>query len=76
MEHLLEIEGLEVSFNETARALRGIDMFMDTGEIHGLVGESGSGKTVTSTCIIGLLPVPPGKVNVLNRRILSYIVRF
>jgi oligopeptide transport system ATP-binding protein len=63
MEHLLEIEGLEVSFNETARALRGIDMFMDTGEIHGLVGESGSGKTVTSTCIIGLLPVPPGKVN-------------
>ena len=63
MEHLLEIKGLEVSFNETARALRGIDMFMDTGEIHGLVGESGSGKTVTSTCIIGLLPVPPGKVN-------------
>lgn len=63
MEHLLEIDGLEVSFNETARALRGIDMFMDTGEIHGLVGESGSGKTVTSTCIIGLLPVPPGKVN-------------
>jgi oligopeptide transport system ATP-binding protein len=63
MKHLLEIEGLDVSFNETARALRGIDLFMDSGEIHGLVGESGSGKTVTSTCIIGLLPVPPGKVN-------------
>lgn len=63
MEHLLKIEGLAVSFNATARALRGIDMFMDMGEIHGLVGESGSGKTVTSTCIIGLLPVPPGKVN-------------
>jgi len=63
MEHLLKIEGLDVSFNETARALRGVDLFMDTGQIHGLVGESGSGKTVTSTCIIGLLPVPPGKVN-------------
>jgi oligopeptide/dipeptide ABC transporter ATP-binding protein len=36
---------------------------MDTGEIHGLVGESGSGKTVTSTCIIGLLPMPPGRIN-------------
>ena len=63
MEHLLKIEGLDISFNETARALRGIDLFMDTGQIHGLVGESGSGKTVTSTCIIGLLPVPPGKIN-------------
>jgi oligopeptide transport system ATP-binding protein len=63
MEHLLKIEGLDVSFNGTARALRGIDLFMDTGEIHGLVGESGSGKTVTSTCIIGLLPVPPGRIN-------------
>jgi oligopeptide transport system ATP-binding protein len=63
MEHLLKIEGLDVSFNEQAHALRGIDLIMDTGQIHGLVGESGSGKTVTSTCIISLLPVPPGKIN-------------
>jgi oligopeptide/dipeptide ABC transporter ATP-binding protein len=63
MEHLLKIESLDVSFNGTAHALRGIDLTMDTGEIHGLVGESGSGKTVTSTCIIGLLPVPPGRIN-------------
>jgi oligopeptide transport system ATP-binding protein len=63
MDHLLKIKGLDVSFNGTAHALRGIDLFMATGEIHGLVGESGSGKTVTSTCIIGLLPVPPGRIN-------------
>jgi oligopeptide/dipeptide ABC transporter ATP-binding protein len=62
MEHLLKIEGLQVSFNERAHALRGVDLLMDTGEIHGLVGESGSGKTVTSTCVIGLLPVPPGRI--------------
>jgi oligopeptide/dipeptide ABC transporter ATP-binding protein len=45
-----------------AHALRGIDLSFYKEEIHGLVGESGSGKTVTSTCIMGLLPSPPGKI--------------
>jgi len=62
-DRLLTIENLKVSFNGTAQALRGIDLDMDIGQIHGLVGESGSGKTVTSTCIIGLLPIPPARVN-------------
>ena len=63
---LLEIRDLDVSFDlerGSARALRGIDLAVRSGEIHGLVGESGSGKTVTSTCIMGLLPVPPAKIN-------------
>ena len=51
MEHLLKIEGLDVSFNGTAHALRGIDLAMDTGQIHGLVGESGSGKSTLLRCI-------------------------
>jgi oligopeptide/dipeptide ABC transporter ATP-binding protein len=62
---LLSIENLGVSFTHgamEARALRGIDLSLYKGEIHGLVGESGSGKTVTSTCIMGLLPSPPGKI--------------
>ncbi len=62
---LLGIENLGVSFTHgsmEARALRGIDLSLFKGEIHGLVGESGSGKTVTSTCIMGLLPSPPGKI--------------
>jgi oligopeptide/dipeptide ABC transporter ATP-binding protein len=45
-----------------AHALRGIDLSFQKGEIHGLVGESGSGKTVTSTCVMRLLPSPPGKI--------------
>jgi oligopeptide/dipeptide ABC transporter ATP-binding protein len=62
---LLSIQGLEVSFQMrrgTAYALRGIDLALQSGEILGLVGESGSGKTVTSTCILGLLPSPPARV--------------
>jgi oligopeptide/dipeptide ABC transporter ATP-binding protein len=63
---LLMIRDLDVSFEleiGVARALRGIDLTLKSGEIHGLVGESGSGKTVTSTCIMGLLPIPPAQIN-------------
>jgi len=62
---LLKIENLGVCFTHgamKAHALRGIDLTFYKEEIHGLVGESGSGKTVTSTCIIGLLPSPPGEI--------------
>jgi len=63
---LLAVQDLDVSFElqrGAARALRGIDLSVRSGEIHGLVGESGSGKTVTSTCIMGLLPTPPARIN-------------
>ena len=62
---LLHVENLGVCFTHgamEAHALRGIDLTFFKEEIHGLVGESGSGKTVTSTCVIGLLPSPPGKI--------------
>jgi oligopeptide/dipeptide ABC transporter ATP-binding protein len=62
---LLKVENLGVCFihgTMEAHALRGIDLSFYEKEIHGLVGESGSGKTVTSTCIIGLLPSPPGEI--------------
>jgi oligopeptide/dipeptide ABC transporter ATP-binding protein len=45
-----------------AQALRGINLSLYKKEIHGLVGESGSGKTVTSTCVMRLLPSPPGEI--------------
>jgi oligopeptide/dipeptide ABC transporter ATP-binding protein len=63
---LLTIKDLDVSFEQEqgiARALRGVDLSLSSGETHALVGESGSGKTVTSMCIMGLLPIPPGCVN-------------
>lgn len=66
MGNLLTIRDLDVSFIQergTARALRGVNFYLSSGETHALVGESGSGKTVTSMCIMGLLPIPPGCVN-------------
>jgi oligopeptide/dipeptide ABC transporter ATP-binding protein len=66
LEPILKIENLHISFGSgehKARAVRGIDLEIKRGEIHSLVGESGSGKTVTSTCVMGLLPEPPAVID-------------
>ena len=65
-EYLLDIRDLDVSFDQqrgTAHALRGINLRLRPAESHALVGESGSGKSVTSLCTMGLLAVPPARVN-------------
>ena len=56
---LLEIRKLTVEFPTAVgpfRAVDGIDMVIDEGEIRGVVGESGSGKSVTMLAVMGLLP--------------------
>jgi len=56
---LLEIRNLTVEFQTAQgsfRAVDGVDMTVDEGEILGVVGESGSGKSVTVLALMGLLP--------------------
>jgi len=58
-EELLSIEGLKVAFDDGSRrtqALRGVDLNLHAGEIHGVAGESGSGKTTVALTTMGLLP--------------------
>ena len=62
----LEIKDLDISFiqgEKEANALRGISLKLKSKEVHSLVGESGSGKTVTSTCVMGLLPEQIARIN-------------
>jgi len=54
MEKVLEIKNLEVHFKDK-KAVKGINLDINKGEIVGLVGESGCGKSVTSMSIMGLL---------------------
>jgi dipeptide transport system ATP-binding protein len=61
---LLEIRNLSVEFQTGRggfRAVDGIDLTIDQGDILGVVGESGSGKSVSMLAVMGLIPWP-GKV--------------
>jgi len=58
---LLEIENLSVEFPSQGgimRAVDGVSLKLDEGEVLGVVGESGSGKSVTMLALMGLVPFP------------------
>jgi len=58
---LLQIEDLWMVFHTPtgkSKALRGVSLTVDHGQIFGIVGESGCGKTMTARAILGLVPHP------------------
>jgi dipeptide transport system ATP-binding protein len=61
---LLDIKNLSVEFptrRGRVRAVEGVDLSIDEGEVVGIVGESGSGKSVSALAVMGLL-AEPGRV--------------
>ncbi|WP_310567437.1 oligopeptide/dipeptide ABC transporter ATP-binding protein [Hydrogenophaga sp.] len=55
---LLDIQNLSVEFGAKGRAFRavdGLDLQLEQGQVIGIVGESGSGKSVSMMALMGLL---------------------
>ncbi|MBM6405233.1 ABC transporter ATP-binding protein [Phycicoccus sp. CSK15P-2] len=62
---LLDVEELHVEFHTqegVARALNGVNIYLDQGETLAILGESGSGKSVTAQTVMGILDIPPAKI--------------
>jgi len=58
---VLEIDAIEAYYGRV-RALSGITLSVDTGEVVALIGSNGAGKTTTLRTISGLLHPPRGKI--------------
>lgn len=62
---VLEVKELAIEYRtrkSVVQAVNGISFQVPRGTTMGLVGETGAGKTTTALGIMGLIPVPPGKV--------------
>jgi oligopeptide/dipeptide ABC transporter ATP-binding protein len=62
---LIEVSGLKTYFHTeqgVVRAVDGVDFAIEPEKTLGMVGESGCGKSVTARSIMGLIQMPPGKI--------------
>lgn len=61
----IEIHGLKKRFG-SFEALRGLDLEVAEGEVHGFLGPNGAGKSTTIRVLLGLLKADGGSVRLLG----------
>ncbi|MER5178854.1 ABC transporter ATP-binding protein [Streptomyces sp. NPDC002896] len=65
MTKAITVSGLHKSFGRT-RALDGLDLEVEAGEVHGFLGPNGSGKSTTIRVLLGLLRADSGATQMLG----------
>lgn len=64
--NVIHIQKLTKCFG-TTKALKGIDLSVRQGEVHGFIGPNGAGKSTTIRILLGILRKTSGEVTVLGR---------
>jgi branched-chain amino acid transport system ATP-binding protein len=68
MSALLEVRGLAKTFG-SVRALDGVDLTVEEGQLTGLIGPNGAGKSTVFGCIAGAMKPSAGRVRFRGREI-------
>lgn len=61
----IEVSGLVKTFGHI-RALDGLDLTVETGQVHGFLGPNGAGKSTTIRVLLGLMQATSGTVRLLD----------
>jgi oligopeptide/dipeptide ABC transporter ATP-binding protein len=65
-EPILKVDNLHVDFQTyggVVQAVRGVSFEVQAGQTLAIVGESGCGKSVSVQSLMGLIPMPPGRIH-------------
>jgi ABC-2 type transport system ATP-binding protein len=65
MSEVISMTGLTKSFGRV-RALNGLDLSVQGGEVHGFLGPNGAGKTTTLRILLGLIRADAGQATLLG----------
>jgi ABC-2 type transport system ATP-binding protein len=71
----IEVEGLVRDFKDGVRAVDGIDLTVEPGEIYGFLGPNGAGKSTTVLMLTTLLPPTAGTARVAGHDIVREAAR-
>ncbi|KRC61680.1 ABC transporter [Agromyces sp. Root81] len=66
MNTVIETRGLEKRFGRV-RALDGLDLSVEAGEVHGFLGPNGAGKSTTIRVLLGLIRSSGGEATLFGR---------
>jgi phospholipid/cholesterol/gamma-HCH transport system ATP-binding protein len=66
---IIDIKNLYKSFGKDNHVLKGLSFFVKKGENLVVLGKSGSGKSIVIKCLVGLMQVDKGTINVFGKDI-------
>jgi ABC-type branched-subunit amino acid transport system ATPase component len=68
-DHLLDVENLRAGYTKEVEILRGIDLYLDDGELVTIIGPNGAGKSTLIKAVFGLLSPNGGSVSLRGEEV-------